>query len=174
MAKTKKTIPAKSRTLWGVVAVGVVFGGAYLYHYAKDTWDKFKYSISGFGIPSYVNKLVVVPVRVKFKNPSAITINPDHITAELFIKKPSGFEQLAKVDQAVVIPPGESLQVINISIDPLVLGNKLLDTASNIISSGSLTVRTDVRAVYFGIRLPKQSFENQISLSLKDLLKLTA
>jgi hypothetical protein len=64
MANTKKTIPAKSRTPWGLVAVGIVVGGAFVYTYAKDTWEKFKYSVSGFGIPSYANKLLVVKVRV--------------------------------------------------------------------------------------------------------------
>jgi hypothetical protein len=136
---------------------------------AKDALAKFTYDIAGFGKPSISNYRISVPIQIRFNNPTPIPINADQLIADIYLLKNNAYVIAARVNQPVSIPAGISVQTIVPVLDlKSIFGGNLFSTLTAIqqfLSSKSVTIKAEVVAVYMGVSLPKQVFEQTVPVS---------
>ncbi len=148
----------------GAGAIGAIFWGVTA---AQKALKDFQFDLVGYGKPTIKNLMLTVPLQIRFKNPTPIPISIDQLIADIFLLKGSEFVPAAKINQPVVIEPGESFQVITPVLNlQAVFGGNIFDTlkaAAIIAANRTVTLRTDVIAIYKGVSLPDQSITNTLT-----------
>jgi hypothetical protein len=129
--------------------------------------QNFNFEIAGYGTPRLSNWVLSLPIKIRFINPTNVSINADSVLVDIYLWKSNTFEFVGNVVKSpLVIAGGTSvIEIIpNIDLRKLFSGN-ILATAQNILSSRTVKVRADVSVTYSGITIPKQSITNDIDIS---------
>jgi hypothetical protein len=136
---------------------------------AQKTLSDFRFDIVGYGKPTINGWNLTVPLQIKYKNPTPLPINVDQLIGDIYLNKNGTFVLAAKVNQPVTLDPGTSLQWLYPALDlQAVFGGSLANTIlaiQEVINRKTLTIRSDITAVYGGITLPMQSITNEIDLA---------
>lgn len=140
--------------------IGLVWLGRYLY----QSVQAFRYKVVGYGIPDFRSMKLTVPVIIEFINPTGLSISADSVIINFYLIQNGEAIHAGTVNQPVNIPAGTTKQTVNATAD---IGNVYSFIATqwqNILGNKSIRLRTDVNVVYHGIKLPKQSYENVITV----------
>lgn len=156
----------------GLLKIGVVVAIGYLViqgiDVAKAYASRFHYSIAGYGKPSFSNWVLQLPIVVNVHNPAPISVTADRVIADLFILKNNAWVPVARVDQSITIPPGDTRQTIiahgNIAN---IFGGNVFSTfkAFSEALNNQLPLRTEVTVIAQGISLPKQTYDETLRIS---------
>lgn len=152
-----------------LVKVGLFAAGAYalysLYRAAQTAFADFAYKIVGYGIPSIDSSYrVTLPVKIRFTNPTPLTIQLDNVLIDVYLLKPEGFVHVGQVSTPLTLAPGSSTHDIMPMIDLQSVFGGFAQTVRNALSAKALTLRTDVTVTYKGVTLPSQSSTDNVSL----------
>lgn len=147
------------KIIFGIsIAAGVGIGWKYL----NDYLNKFNFKITSYGLPSFQNWVLKLPITIQFSNPTGLTINAERVNIDIFLKGNQGYVHIANVNQPLTLPPGKSSETIVPVINLQGFAAVISDSWVSILGTRSMTIRTDVRVTYHGINMPKQNYEDTI------------
>lgn len=150
--------------LINIVLVGGIIGYV-LYQEVLRAIKNFQFKIIGYGLPKRSGWLVIMPIQFEFVNPTKLDIVIDNLMVDIFIYKSGAWVQVAKVNQPITIGAGTSRQIISASLDfSNIFSGNLLDTVASVFRSSKIDVYSEVTARFKGITLPKQKFQQAVSI----------
>lgn len=154
----------------GLMKTVLIVAGAgaliWAYKYAQEAFADFAYKIVGYGIPSIdANYRLTLPVKIRFNNPTPVTIEVDNVLIDVYLLKQEVFEHVGRVSTPITLEPGTSTKDVAPVINLQSIFGGLMQTVSNALKTKALTLRTDVTVTYKGFTLPLQSSTDNISLS---------
>jgi len=143
----------------GLIGIGLAW------KYIRETLNKFRFKVSAYGVPSYENWLLRLPITLQFNNPTGITINTDQVLVDVYVRIATGeFIHVGRVLQPITIGPGQSYQTVVPVLNLQAVAGTLANSIKNILAAKSVTIRTDLTVTYKGIKLPTQEFIDTVKL----------
>lgn len=149
------------------IGIGVLFiaGAVWVAHKVKSLAAQFRADIAGYGTPTVNSYLeVTLPIKVRFNNPTAMSIEASQVWADIYLWKTDRFEKVGQVAQSLSLTPGESEQTLLPVISLNQVFGGFLDTLKSTIKSKALKVRTDLTIHAAGFSFPTQTFINEIRI----------
>lgn len=134
---------------------------------AKDALSQLTVKVVGYGKPTISNWILHLPIIVHVNNRSDLSVTLNRVVADLYIQKDQAWVAAAHVDQSISVPPGETNQTIyaqgNIAN---IFGGNIFSTINALSNAykGKLPIKVEVTVYYAGIALPKQTFNDTISI----------
>jgi len=152
------------------IAIGAVTVGALIFGIKKfiDSTSGFDFEPVRYGLPSVKGSVVILPVVVRFNNPTPLDINLNQFLANIFYLKDKTFQQVARINQRLSVPKGVSEQVflVDISLSDIFSGGAFWTSLINTLTTKQITIRADVTANYGGIAISPKPFIQQIDIPL--------
>jgi DNA-directed RNA polymerase alpha subunit len=145
------------------LAALIITGGIIGYKYVRELFQAFTFRIVRYGIPNYSNFNLTVPITIEFSNPTKLTIRPDHVLVELYLKSQGQWVQVGDVNQTVTVPPGKSQSTIIPVLNMQALISSVNANFAQMLTSARLDIKTDVTITYQGITFRKHSYEDTVT-----------
>lgn len=148
----------------GLIAAGV---GALIWAYrsAREAFADFAYKVVGYGIPSIdSNYRLTLPVKIRFTNPTPLTIQVDNVLIDVYLLKQAVFEHVGHISTPITLQPGATTKDLVPIINLQNVFGGLFQTVSSALKNKTLTLRTDVTVTYKGFTLPVQSSTDNVQL----------
>jgi hypothetical protein len=146
-------------TLAALIITGSIIG----YKYVRELMQAFTFRIVRYGIPTYSNFVLTVPITIEFSNPTKLTIKPDHVLVEIYLKSAGQWVPVGDVSQTVTVPPGKSQSTILPVMNLQALVATMSANFGQMLATTRLDIRTDVTITYQGITFRKQSYEDTLT-----------
>lgn len=152
----------------GVIAFIAVLGFLAV-GYAKRAANAFSFSVVRYGAPVLNGTYLQLPVVVSVKNPTPLPVNLDNVHADVYILKDGQWIKVAVVDEPISAPAGVTNQTLTPRFDLNAIFGGGASSIYNLINTALTTkkfsVRTDITVQYGQIKVPTQSFTNEIALA---------
>ena len=148
-----------------LLGIGIIAGAALAWKSISDYLQKFSFTIVSYGIPTYSNWILRLPITIQFSNPTKLTINADRVNIDMFIKDGDQYVHVGNVNQPFTIGPGKTKQTVVPVMNLQAVANVITNSWQSIFGSRSITMRTDLTVTYQGITLPTQDYTDKVDLS---------
>jgi hypothetical protein len=148
----------------GLAFLGVV---ALVATQGKKILEQFDVTIKGYGIPSLnlASWVLTLPVKIEFFNPTPAAINLDKISGRISLIKNGTFQPVVTFNQPLSIQSGKSEKSIIAQADIKKFFSFNFGPASmEILTTGSLRVRTDMTVQYGQVVFTPEPFDSTIDV----------
>lgn len=152
-----------SNILFGIA---ILAGAALGVKYISNLLKAFRFKVVGYGIPTFQNWILKLPVTVRFTNPTAITINADNVIVDVYMKNSAGnYIHIGHVDeQGLSLAPGDTDQTMVPVLNLQAVTGAVINSWADLIGGRTASIRTDVTVTYKGVTLPTQEYEDTVKL----------
>lgn len=148
------------------IGAAVVVGLYFAYRAAQNALADFAYKIVGYGVPKLDSSYrLTLPVNIRFNNPTPVSLAIDNVLIDVYLLKSGIFEHVGRVSQPITLEPGITIKEAIPEINLRSIFADIFQTVKNLLSTKTLTLRTDVTITYKGFTLPMQSSTDNVNLS---------
>lgn len=148
-----------------LIGLSIAAGIGAAWYFIREVLNKFSFKVVSYGVPSFNDMILRVPVTIQFNNPTGVTIDADQVMVDAYIKNNAGqLIHTGRVVNPITIPPGVSSHTVIPVVDLQSLVSSVASSIGDLINRKPITLQTNLTIIDHGIQFPVQEFTDEIKL----------